>query len=150
MADMERDKQKIDSDILKCKQDILHAKQSAAENLSVSSEEKAGSAQKPMAPTPLMAAVVEANKAKSQRRPGEVPQFNLAEQIMSQQRKATAEKRKAPMAKFALVQGPAVPNKPRGSLVTISPHVSNHAKIVAEIVARDIRELCRNKSAVAS
>ncbi len=119
---MEQDKQKIDSEPL----------------------------QKPAAPTPLMAAVVEANKAKSQRQKGEVPQFNLAEQIMSQQRKATAVKRKAPAVRVGPVQSPAVPNKPSGFLVSISPRVSNHAKIVAEIVARDIRELCRNKSAVAS
>jgi hypothetical protein len=119
---MEQDKQKIDSEHL----------------------------QKLAAPTPLMAAVVEANKAKPQRRQSEVPQFNLAEQIMAQQRKATAVKRKAPAVRVGPVQSPVMSSKPRSSLVSIAPHVSNHAKIVADIVARDIRKLCRGKSVVAS
>jgi hypothetical protein len=106
--------------------------------------------QKPAAPTPLMAAVVEANKARSQRREGEVPQFNLAEQIMTQQRKATAVKRKAPTAKIEPIQSSVEPNKASGFMTAVSPRVSNHARIVAEIVARDIRLLCRGKSAVIS
>jgi hypothetical protein len=101
-------------------------------------------------PTPLMAAVVEANKAKSNRQRGEVPQFNLAEQIMSQQRKATAVKRKAPAAKGEPVQNPVTSNKSSGFMVSISPRIAGHAKIIAEIVARDIMELCSGKSTVAS
>lgn len=100
-------------------------------------------------PTPLMAAVVEANKAKSNRQRGEVPQFNLAEQIMAQQRKATAVKRKAPVVKVVPVRNPAASNKSSGFMVSISPRISNHAKIIAEIVARDIMELCGDESAVA-
>ena len=147
---MEQDKQKIDSDILKCKQDVLRAKQAVTEKASGPLGAPAESAQKPAAPTPLMAAVVEANKTKSQRRQGKVPQFNLAEQIMSQQRKATAAKRKAPTAKVISAESPTIPNKPHSSLISIAPGISNDAQIVAEIVTRDIRELCRNKSAIAS
>lgn len=119
---MEQDKQKIDSE----------------------------RSQKPAAPTPLMAAVVEANKAGAQRPEGEVPQFNLAEQIMAEQRKTAAVKRKAPGARAAPARSPSAPKKTSGFMVSISPRVSNHAKIVAEIVAGDIREFCRGRAAVVS
>lgn len=102
--------------------------------------------QKPTAPTPLMAAVIEANKAASQRQRGDIPQFNLAEQIMAQQRKAAAVKRKAPSAKITSVQNPPQAGKPRNSLISMPPRVSIQAKIIAEIVTRDIRAACCGKS----
>jgi hypothetical protein len=72
---------------------------------------------------------------------GEVPKFNLAEQIMAEQRKITAVRRKGPgkMAKPPQKQHPA---ESIGRNVIPRPILSGSGQIISEIVARDIEELC--------
>ena len=72
---------------------------------------------------------------------GEIPKFNLAEQIMAEQRKITAIRRKGPgkMAKPPQKQHPA---ESIGRNVMPRPILAVPEQIIAEIVARDIEELC--------
>jgi hypothetical protein len=72
---------------------------------------------------------------------GEIPKFDLAEQIMAEQRKITAVRRKGPgkMAKPPQKQHPA---ESIARNVIPRPILSGPGQIIAEIVARDIEELC--------
>jgi len=77
---------------------------------------------------------------------GEIPKFNLAEQIMAEQRKITAIRRKGPgkMVRPSKKQHPA---ESIGRNVMPKPIFSGPGQIISEIVARDIEELCAgNKS----
>jgi len=72
----------------------------------------------------------------------EIPKFDLAEQIMAEQRKITAIRRKAPGKKTkALSQRP----KPKsiGYNIEQPPILSEQEQIIADIVSRDIEELYR-------
>jgi len=75
----------------------------------------------------------------------EIPKFDLAEQIMAEQRKITAIKRK----------GPGKPKKatkkrhPAESIAhNFEPHpiLSEQGQIIADIVARDIEKFCKGKA----
>lgn len=73
----------------------------------------------------------------------EVPRFDLAEEIMANQRKIIAIKRKAPGKKTAVER-----SKPQVEHIgrTIEPPMPaspEEDRIIAEIVARDIDRLCR-------
>ncbi len=73
----------------------------------------------------------------------EIPKFDLAEEIMAEQRKITAVKRKAP-GKITEVQRSEPQAKPVG-YTTIEqpvPTLPEQDQIIAEIVARDIERLC--------
>ena len=72
---------------------------------------------------------------------GEIPKFDLAEQIMAEQRKITAIRRKGPgkMTKPPPKQHPA---ESIGRNVMTRPILAGPGQIIAEIVARDIEELC--------
>jgi hypothetical protein len=72
----------------------------------------------------------------------DIPKFDLAEQIMAEQRKVAATRRKGPGKRVDAPKrqrlepvGPAV--------VEPSPVSSEEEKVIAEIVARDIQDLCR-------
>jgi hypothetical protein len=72
-----------------------------------------------------------------------IPSFDLAEEIMAEQRKITAIRRKAPGQKTE-----AQRLKPETQIVDHiieqpKPLLSEQEKIIAEIVARDIERLCR-------
>lgn len=64
----------------------------------------------------------------------EIPKFDLAEQILAEQRKITAIRRKAPGKK------PQAPDRQPQSIL------SEQEQIIAEIVARDIEKLYRRDS----
>ena len=73
----------------------------------------------------------------------EIPRFDLAEEIMAEQRKITAIRRKAPGKKFE-----AQPERPQAKPIDYTielsiPWQAEQDRIIAEIVARDIEELCR-------
>jgi hypothetical protein len=73
----------------------------------------------------------------------EIPSFDLAEEIMAEQRKITAIRRKAPGQKTE-----AQRLKPETQIVDHiieqpKPLLSEQERIIAEIVARDIERLCR-------
>ena len=72
---------------------------------------------------------------------GEIPKFNLAEQILAEQRKITAIRRKGP-GKMAKPPQKRHPAESIGHSVIPRPVLSGPAQIISEIVARDIEELC--------
>jgi hypothetical protein len=96
--------------------------------------------------TPLPRSVVSVNKkeqAETSEETPEIPSFDLAEEIMAEQRKITAIRRKAPGQKTE-----AQRLKPETQIVDHiieqpKPLLSEQEKIIAEIVARDIERLCR-------
>ena len=75
----------------------------------------------------------------------EIPKFDLAEQIMAEQRKITAIRRKAPGQKSKTPdQRPRIQST--GYAVKPPPALSEKEQIIAEIVARDIEKLYRGDS----
>ena len=70
-----------------------------------------------------------------------IPKFDLAEQIMAAQRKNAATRRKGPAKRVDAPKqerfGPIAP------AVEPFPVSSEEEKVIAEIVARDIQQLCR-------
>ncbi|HUV67348.1 MAG TPA: hypothetical protein VMW24_25885 [Sedimentisphaerales bacterium] len=71
-----------------------------------------------------------------------IPKFDLAEQIMAEQRKVAATRRKGPGRKTNAVKR-EIP-EPWAPVSALEPvRLSSEAEqIIAEIVARDIRQLC--------
>jgi len=146
--------EQFDADILRCKVDILRARdimpeppppykkeethqkpksQNGSENTTHSADAAPKSAKKEK---PVESASVQQEKT-------EIPRFDLAEQIMAEQRKITAIRRKAPGKKFeAQPEWPQA--KPVGYGIERSiPWEAEQDQIIAEIVARDIEKLCR-------
>ena len=76
----------------------------------------------------------------------EIPKFDLAEQIMAEQRKITAVRRKAP-GKKTKAPDPQPRIQSTGCAVKPPPTSSEKGLIIAEIVARDIEKLYRGDSA---
>jgi len=80
------------------------------------------------------------------RQSNEIPTFDLAEQIMAEHRKMTAVKRKGP----GRMARPPQKRHPAESIernVVPGPVLSGPEQVIAEIVARDIKNLCiRNAS----
>jgi len=74
-----------------------------------------------------------------------IPTFNLAEQIMAEQRKITSVRRKAPGKKNKTsARRPRIEST--GYDVEPQRALSEKERIIAEIVARDIDKLCRGGS----
>jgi hypothetical protein len=75
----------------------------------------------------------------------EIPTFNLAEQIMAEQRKITSIRRKAPGQKAKVLDRQS---RIESTGYSIEPprSLSEKERIIAEIVARDIDKLCRGDS----
>ena len=77
-----------------------------------------------------------------------IPKFDLAEEIMAEQRKSTARRRKRPTisAREAPSRIEAISRQPQAKPVSSaigppSPTLSEQEQIIAEIVARDIEKL---------
>lgn len=74
----------------------------------------------------------------------EIPRFDLAKEIMAEQRKITAFRRKAP-DKVAAPQEKLTQTQPLGYAVEQPTSVyAQQEQIISEIVARDIQQLCGN------
>ncbi len=69
-----------------------------------------------------------------------IPKFDLAEQIMSEQRKNASVRRKAPARK---VQPRQPKLEPVLCTMTSQPESLGQEQIVADIVAKDIERLCK-------
>ena len=78
----------------------------------------------------------------------EIPRFDLAEEIMAEQRKVTAIKRKPP-GKKTETQSKEDELESTGYVVKQLPEtLSEQEQIIAEIVARDIQQFCRRTTPV--
>jgi len=89
------------------------------------------------APPPLQAKQEEAK----------IPRFDLAEEIMAEQRKIAATKRKAPGKKTEAQR--SEPQAEPVGYTTIEPPTPTSPeqdRIIAEIVARDIKRMCRGNT----
>lgn len=73
----------------------------------------------------------------------EIPKFDLAEEIMAEQRRITAVKRKAPAKKIEAVSPPSTIGSAGSTGLSQWPKPLAQEQIIAEIVARDIEKLCR-------
>jgi len=73
----------------------------------------------------------------------EIPSFDLAEDIMAEQRKITAIRRKAPDKKTEAQRLKPEVQPVDHIIEEPKPALSEQEKIIAEIVARDIERLCR-------
>ena len=97
----------------------------------------------------------EASEPRPSDGPSEIPKFDLAEQIMAEQRKITAIRRKAPGKTRRLPsQNGAAGKKTKapdlqsqaqltGYAIKPPPALPEQEQIIAEIVARDIEIFCR-------
>ena len=74
---------------------------------------------------------------------GEIPKFDLAEDIMAEQRKVTAIKRKAPNKKNEFQSQEPEVESTSYTIEQPAPALSEQDKIITEIVARDIERLCQ-------
>ena len=72
-------------------------------------------------------------------KPSKIPKFDLAEEIMAEQRKVSAVRRKGP----GKTEAPSRERQARaiGHPIKPPPLVSEAEQIIAEIVARDIQDL---------
>jgi len=151
---MAEDNKKIDEDILRCKEDVLKARSVKPAGNKTSSPpadspsetpKKAGSTPsapqpdpepQPAKPTQLKQSI-ETQKDPEPARKAEtsqIPKFDLAEEIMAEQRKLIAARRKAPSEKERPSQYPSQDNEP-------SPMEAE--SLIAEIVARDIKQMLK-------
>ena len=132
MADQERKKQ-VDDDILQCKADIFRP-ENAPGNLPEKdkNEQEVTSASKDSGAIPI-----EAVEFADIGNTDKIPVFDLAEEIMAQQRRTVATKRKAPGAKKA---ASVVPLR---SIKKQQREVLPKDKIISDIVAKDIERLCK-------
>ncbi len=71
----------------------------------------------------------------------EIPQFDLAEQIMAEQRKVAATRRKGPAKRVDAAKQEK--SEPMAPSVEMFRPPSEEEEVIAEIVARDIQQLCR-------
>lgn len=144
MADEE---QRLDADILKGRQDILRARK-AVDNRPPISQNPLPSSDKshqhhavPAEPSPLIKAVVDANKQdRTSRDTSGVPSFNVAQKILARQRQEAAAKRIAPLR--TQTAKPAQPIPGAAPKDQIEQHTPTYNRVVAQIVARDIHRLC--------
>ena len=148
MSKAEKNKQ-IDADILQCKTDILRARDIMPGNAPPYKKEE--TRQKPKSQndsentTRLADAVpIPAEKEKpaesvsTQQEKTEIPRFDLAEEIMAEQRKITAIRRRPPGKEFKAQAEPVDYTIERSI-----PWQVEQDQIIAEIVTRDIEKLCR-------
>jgi hypothetical protein len=74
---------------------------------------------------------------------GNIPRLDLAEKMMATQRKRTAARRSGPNAR----RRPIAAAQSAGSAIPAEiPLLSEHQRIITEIVARDIQRLCDEAS----
>lgn len=132
--------EQVDDDILQCKADVLRAQDIIPGT--PPSKQKTG--KKPKTQKTGEATTGSADTAESaiaHRQKSEIPKFDLAEEIMAEQRRITAIKRKSPTQKIK-AQDQKLQVKSVGHTIE-QPKLSEQDEIITEIVARDIEKLCR-------
>ena len=129
MASKSNDNEQIGGDTLRAKKDILRARDVMPPYKKIDAEDKSHNQTEGRA-----AEAVEAQRGK-----GEIPRFDLAEEIMAEQRKISAIRRKAP-GKTIETQKEERVGYTIGQPIPAQPY---QQQVIAEIVARDIERLCR-------
>jgi len=171
MADKDRKSEQIDDDILRCKADVLRARDIMPPYSSATGKketDKERKSQKPDEDTSKSAQAAKASNEKAagkdtgsipiettvqkktspspaKQKEGEIPRFDLAEEIMAEQRKITAIRRKAPGKKTEAERRQEQVEPISYSLEQPMPEESEQNRLIAEIVARDIKRLCRGE-----
>jgi hypothetical protein len=148
----------IDVDILQCKVDILRARniipphddttqknpttQSDTRETAQSSHKDTGSIQieEILVGKAAPESVSEKEEAKE---PLEIPSFDLAEELMAEQRRITAIRRKAPGAKTGVQRLKPEVQPVEHIIEEPKQALSEQEKIITEIVAKDIEKLCQ-------
>ena len=139
VREVNHNKQK-DADILQCKADILRARDIIPYKEGTQQKTKSQGT----SPISIETAEVSATTQSTEQGKSEIPRFDLAEEIMAEQRKVTAIRRKAPdkedetKAKELNLESINYTIK-QPTLVS-----SEQEQIIAEIVARDIQKMCRD------
>ncbi|MDD5328174.1 MAG: hypothetical protein PHY02_10245 [Phycisphaerae bacterium] len=152
--------EQMDLDILQCRADILRARNT---NNTPATQNDAVEENIAEIPTykntdsipietilakesaPLLRPMVSINKKEeitALREKPEIPSFNLAEDIMSEQRKITAIRRKAPGQRTETLSSTPRTQPTDYTTEQEKPAPAEQEKIIAEIVARDIERLC--------
>jgi len=133
VASKSNDSEQIDGDIPQLKKGILRAKDVMPPYKKIDAEGESHSQTEGRA-----AEAVEAQRGK-----GDIPRFDLAEEIMAEQRKISAIRRKGP-GKKVQTQKAEPEIEPAGYIIgQPTPAQPYQEQIIAEIVARDIEMLCR-------
>lgn len=152
--------EQFDTDIQQCKADILRARNIIPDDSALKKLETQNCAAETTQPShndtnpipipieeipakrtpPLPEPIIQAETSEEIPK---VPSFDLAKELMAEQRKITAIKRKAPGQKTEAQR--LKPETPIDDHITEQPKplLSEQEKIIAEIVARDIERLCR-------
>jgi hypothetical protein len=134
----DRNGKRSDDDILRCRTDILRARDIIPSETPPSKE--------PVCLPTETAGKKEAVKTAQQQT--NVPKFNLAEEIMAEQRRITAIKRKGPDKKIELEE-PQI-QAVRYAIEQPGQTLAEQDQIIAEIVARDIERFCSGEYSVNS
>lgn len=79
---------------------------------------------------------------------GKIPEFDLADELMAEHRKATTGRRKPPGKKDKLPSEQLNAEGPRSAGTHQMPVSSEAEQVIAEIVARDINRLCKADSSI--
>jgi hypothetical protein len=157
--------EQFDNDILRCKADILRSRnivpphdnapaknpqsQSGPDAPEISTQNNDNPVPIPIEEiasedtAPLPKPVDSDNKKEEPAETPDIPSFDLAEQIMAEQRRITAIKRKAPGVKPEIQRLKPEVQPVEHIIKEPKPALSEQDKVIAEIVARDIERLCR-------
>ena len=166
MVDKDRNSEQIDDDILQCKADILRARDitppykkksdkerksqkkdentSNPANIAETSIGKEKTARKDIGPIPIETTVPKKTPpAPAKQEEAEIPRFDLAEEIMAEQRKITAIRRKGPGKKTKAEREQLQAKPVSYTIKQPGSEQTEQNRIIAEVVARDIERLCR-------
>ncbi len=145
--------EQVDADILQCKADIIRArdiiplpaekKTTPAKDVSAISQEKEKKAPEDTSSTPIETTDSKAHLPSAEQEKTEIPRFDLAEEIMAEQRKTTAIRRKAPGKKTEAQEAESQAGPVGYTVEQPMLRQSEQTQIIADIVTRDIERLYR-------
>lgn len=149
MVNKANSNEQIDVDILQCKVDILRASDIIPPyKKKIRQKRKLQNNTVPIEPLrPKETAVLAAGR-ESTATQSEIPKFDLAEEIMAEQRKVTSIRRKSPGQKNEAQKSEPKAERVDYTIERPTPMLPKQEQIVAEIVARDIEGLCRSDTSV--
>ena len=144
-----KDNERIDTDILRCKADILrahdimppHKEKPLQEPKTQKTDENTARLPQTQAEQIKPGKYIPAKDRDSEQEKGEIPSFDLAKEIMAEQRKNTAIRRKAPGKKPEAQKEKTEAEPVSYTIEHPMPTSPEQDRIIADIVARDIERL---------